>query len=259
MTSQTADDSKKGLQPPTGFQPEPESQETTPVREAVPVPKAVPVPQPESVTLIQSLSFALSAVLSPYLVTPIGTVAIVAAVSASRKEWLIWTALSILFSTVVPALYVLVQVWRGKITDVHVMEREQRGGPFLVAILSSAVGALVLRHLGADVRVWGIGVVLAANGLTLFWISSHWKISMHVAVLSATILAAAVMIEGVSLWGLVWMIPALIWARVTRQRHTLWQGIGGFLISSLLTVALLRILYEPYVQNFWRLFWNRIE
>ena len=224
-----------------------------------PVPKAVPVPQPESVTLIQSLSFALSAALSPYLVTPIGTVAIVAAVSVSSKEWLTWTALSVFFSTIVPALYVVLQVWRGRITDVHVMEREQRGGPFLVAILSSAVGALVLRKLGADVRVWGIGVVLAANGLTLFWISSHWKISMHVAVLSATILAAVIMIEGVSLWGLAWMVPALIWARVTRGRHTVWQGIGGCAVSSLLTIILLRILYEPYVNNFWALFFRRLE
>ena len=38
------------------------------------------------------------------------------------------------------------------------MEREQRGGPFLVAILSSAVGAFVLRTLGANVAVWGVGV-----------------------------------------------------------------------------------------------------
>ena len=230
---------------------------SAPVHE--PAVKAVAVPQPESVTLIQSLAFALSALLSPYLVTAIGTVAIVAAVSLSYKEWFVWTALSIFFSTVIPALYVLIQVWRGKITDIHVMEREQRGGPFLVAILSAAVGAGVLRALGADVRVWGIGVVLAANGVALFWISSHWKISMHVAVLSATVLAAAVMIEGVSLWGLIWMVPALIWARVTRQRHTIWQGIGGCTVASLLTIALLRLLYAPYITDFWAHFWHRLE
>jgi hypothetical protein len=219
----------------------------------------VAVPQPESVKIVQSLAFAFSALLSPYLVTPIGTVAIVASVPVSSREWLIWTLLSIFFSTVIPALYVLVQVWRGKITDIHVMEREQRGGPFLVAIFSSAVGALVLRKLGADVRVWGIGVVLATNGLVLFWISSHWKISMHVAVLSATILAATIMIEGVSLWGLAWMVPVLIWARITRGRHSIWQGIGGCLVSTLLTAAILRLLYAPYVADFWPHFFHRLE
>jgi hypothetical protein len=217
------------------------------------------MPQPKSARIVQSVAFALSALLSPYLVTPIGTVAIVASVPVSAREWMIWTLLSVFFSTIIPALFVLVQVWRGKITDIHVMEREQRSGPFLVAILSAAVGALVLRGLGADVRVWGIGVVLAANGLVLFWISSHWKISMHVAVLSATILAASIMIEGVSLWTLAWMVPVLIWARMTRGRHSLWQGIGGCVVSTLLTVAILRLLYAPYVADFWPHFFRRLE
>ena len=217
------------------------------------------LPQPPLVALKQSVAFALSALLSPYLVIPVGTVATVASVAYSRREWLIWTMLSVFFSTGVPALYVLIQVWRGKITDLHVMEREQRGGPFLVAIFSSAVGAWVLRWLGADVAIWGIGVVLAINGIVLFWISSFWKISMHVAVLSSTILAAVVMIEGISLWNLVWMIPALMWARVTRKRHTILQGIGGCVVACTLTSLILWALYSPHVVSVWQLFLQRIR
>lgn len=218
----------------------------------------LPPPRPPAVAMVQSVAFTLSALLSPYLVIPVGTVAIVASVSYSRREWLIWTMLSIFFSTVIPALYVLIQIWRGRITDIHVMEREQRGGPFLVAILSSAVGALVLRTLGANVAVWGVGVVLAANGVVMFWISAHWKISMHVSVLASTILAASIMIEGIALWNLVWMVPALIWARVTRGRHTIWQGIGGCLVACSLTAAILWLLYSPYVAQFWPMVWRRI-
>jgi hypothetical protein len=221
--------------------------------------QVLPVPQPRGAVVVQSMAFALSALLSPYLVIPIGTTAIVASVAVSRKEWLIWTLLSVLFSTVIPALYVVVQIWRGKITDVHVMEREQRGGPFLIAIISSALGALVLRRLGADVRVWGIGAVLAANGVALLTISRYWKISMHVAVLSATVLAATIMIEGVSLASLAWMIPALIWARLTRGRHSLWQGVAGCVIASSLTAIVLRIVYAPYVADFWPHFFRRLE
>jgi hypothetical protein len=224
-----------------------------------PTPDVVAVPRSRRQAVRQSAAFALSALLSPYLVIPIGTTVIVASVALSRNEWLIWTSLSVLFSTVVPALYVLIQVWRGNITDIHVMEREQRGGPFLVAILSSALGAFVLRRLGADVRVWGIGAVLAANGIALLWISTHWKISMHVAVLSATVLAAVIMIEGVSLWSLAWMVPALIWARVTRGRHTLWQGLGGCFIASSLTAGVLRLVYAPYVADFWPHFFERLK
>lgn len=219
---------------------------------------AEPPPRSPFAQARQGLAFALSAILSPYLVIPVGTVAVVASVSYSRREWLIWTLFSILFSTIIPALYVLVQVWREKITDIHVMEREQRGGPFLVAILSSAVGAFVLRTLGANVAVWGIGVVLAANGLVLFWISAHWKISMHVAVLSSTILAATMMVDRVALWTLAWLVPALIWARVTRGRHTIWQGIGGCLVACSLTAGILWLLYTPYVAQFWPVFLRRL-
>lgn len=206
----------------------------------------------------QGLAFALSALLSPYLVIPVGTVAVVVSVSYSRRESLIWTLFSILFSTIIPALYVVIQIWREKITDIHVMEREQRGGPFLVAIFSSAIGALVLRSLGADVAIWGIGVVLAVNGLVLFWISNHWKISMHVAVLSSTILAATMMIGGLELWKLAWLVPALIWARVTRGRHTIWQGIGGCMVACALTAGILWMLYTPYVSQFWPVFLRRL-
>lgn len=197
-------------------------------------------------SLAATVAFALSALMSPYLVIPVGTVGIVASTSATRADFLRWTFLSVFFSTVVPALYVVIQIARGKITDVHVMEREQRGGPFTVALVSSVVGALALRQLKAPVEVWGIGLVLFVNGLVMLQITKIWKISMHVAVLSATILAALTMIEGVSPLALVWMVPALIWARVSRGRHTIWQGIAACVVSCALTAAILYlILFWP--------------
>jgi hypothetical protein len=197
-------------------------------------------------TLAGTIAFALSALMSPYLVIPVGTVGIVASTSASRNDFLRWTILSVFFSTVVPALYVVIQIMRGKITDVHVMEREQRGGPFTVALVSSVIGALIIRQLGAPAEVWGVGLVLFVNGFVMLQITKFWKISMHVAVLSATILAALVMIEGVSPWALIWMVPALIWARVSRKRHTLQQGIAACGVSCILTYAVLYlILFLP--------------
>lgn len=216
---------------------------------------SVALPQPFSIALRNSLAFALSALLSPYLVIPVGTFVIVASQpSKSRAQFLLWTALSILFSTVIPALYVVIQIARGKITDVHVMEREQRGGPFLVAVVSSAIGAFILYRMKAPPTVWGIGVVLLFNGVVLSWITSFWKISMHVAVLSATVMAAIIMVPGVQWWSLVWMIPALMWARATRGRHSLWQGIAGCTVSCGITGAVFYL-----VPRLWPLLQRTIE
>jgi len=206
---------------------------------------AVAVPQPPLMVVYHSIAFAFSALLSPYLVIPMGTLAIVASQPGLQRQLILWTSLSIFFSTAVPALYVVVQMLRGKITDVHVMEREQRSGPFVVAVISSAVGAVILRMLEAPVQVWGIGLVLAVNGVIMLWISSFWKISIHVAVLSATVLAAIVMIPNVGGWRLSWMVPALIWARVTRGRHSLQQGLAAAVTASALTGGVM------YLLNLW--------
>ncbi len=203
---------------------------------------AVALPLPLPVAIYQSVAFALSALLSPYLVIPLGTVVIVATQAGGKRQLLLWTSLSILFSTVIPALYVVLQIARGKITDIHVMEREQRSGPFLVAVISSAVGALVLWRVGAPGMVWGLGVVLLVNGLVVSWITTFWKISMHVAVLTATVLAAYIWVPGISAWSLLPMIPALMWARATRGRHSLWQGLAGCGVAGALTGGVLLII-----------------
>lgn len=210
----------------------------------------VPVPQPLWIAVYQSVAFALSALLSPYLVIPVGTVGVVASQRLSWRGFILWTGLSVFFSTIVPALFVLFQIWRGKITDVHVMEREQRGGPFLVAILSSGLGAMILYKLHAPTAVWEIGVVLAINGLVLFWITAYWKISMHVAVLSSTVLAAMMIVPDISqigAWRLLLMVPALIWARVTRKRHSLGQGVAACFVAGGITwTTLYSIRYLTY-------------
>jgi hypothetical protein len=222
--------------------------EAGPTGEAVAPVDTHAVPEATTVAgrIVNGAAFALSAILSPYLVLPLGTVAIIGSIEAIRTQFYLYTAISVLFSTVLPALFVVVQVLRKKITDVHIMDRAQRSGPFWIAIGSSALGALVLRHIGADMKIWSISMVLALNGMVLTWITSFWKISMHVAVLSATVTAALMTIPQVSPWPLLAMIPALMWARVTRGRHTIWQGVAGATLSAALTALFffaLRWLY----------------
>lgn len=219
---------------------------TTPEKliEAGVIEDSVPVPMPLGSRIKNSLAFGLSAVLSPYLVLPIGTTGIIGSITLQQRTFLFYTAISIFFSTILPALYVVNEVRRGKITDVHIMDRTQRGGPFLIAIVSSALGAWCLYAVGAPSNVWGISAALALNGIILTWITTFWKISMHVAVLSATVCAAIIMLRDVTAWPLLLTIPALIWGRVSRGRHTLAQGLAGAFLAALITGgALLGLRY----------------
>lgn len=190
-------------------------------------------------SLQDGLAFFFSAVLSPYVVIPVGTLGIIYARS-SRSQFLLWAAISIFFSTALPVLYVLVGMLRGTITDVHVMEREQRGGPFAVAIVGGFIGAWVLHALHAPTSVWGLSLILSFNGLVIWAITAFTKISVHVSVLSATVLGAVILHPELNPWALrllLLLIPCLIWARQARGRHSLWQGVGGCLVASLVTGA----------------------
>jgi hypothetical protein len=184
------------------------------------------------------VAFALSAVLSPYLVIPVGTFGILYARSPQEQFWL-WVAISIFFSTVLPALYVIAGVALGRITDVHVKERGQRTGPFMVAIVGGFVSAYILHRIHAPVSVWGLSILLSVNGLVITAITTFTKISVHVSVLSATVLGAICFHTELNPWWVLWMIPLLIWARQKRGRHSVWQGIGGAVIATVVTAATL--------------------
>ena len=179
-------------------------------------------------------AFVFSAVLSPYLVIPFGTLGIIYARSPADKFWL-WAAISIFFSTALPVIYVLIGMARGTISDVHVMERGQRGGPFAVAILGGFVAAYILHRIQAPTSVWGLSLLLSINGLIIGVITTFTKISVHVSVLSSTVLCAVILHPELNPYALLWMVPALIWARTKRGRHSVWQGIGGALVTIFVT------------------------
>ncbi len=184
------------------------------------------------------VAFVLSALLSPYIVIPIGTIGIVHARS-QPSQFLLWVSISLLFSTGFPLAYILVGMWRGTISDVHVMERDQRGGPFAVAIAGGFVGALFLYLLDAPPSVWGLSLIQAVNGLAILVITQFTKISVHVSVLSATILGATVLHPNVPPLAFFWLIPVLVWARAKRGRHSVGQGAAGFVVSSLVTALVI--------------------
>ncbi len=197
-----------------------------------------PAPQTTGQKISDGLAFFLSAALSPYIVIPIGTLYLVWVRSrADLGLFWPWLGVSLFFSTILPVLFVLYGIWRGTITDIHVMERTQRGGPFVVAIAGSLFAAVALHWMGAPKGVWALSAILAVNGLAMLLITNYTKISIHVAVLSATVLGASILEPLIHPLTLVWLIPALMWGRWRRGRHTWTQGIMGCVVACVLTAG----------------------
>ncbi len=247
----------KGIPPAArGAAADPDSLQASPLEAGPQLPDHPPKP-PETLgeKLSDALALFLSAVLSPYIVIPVGTLYLVWARSRANPElfWP-WLGVSLFFSTILPVLFIMYGIWRGTITDIHVMERTQRGGPFVVAIIGSLVAAIALHWMGAPRSVWALSAILAVNGVAMLFITNYTKISIHVAVLSATVLGASILEPMIHPLTLVWLIPALMWGRWRRGRHTWAQGIMGCVVACLLTagtiasIGLVQRLYQ-YVER----------
>jgi membrane-associated phospholipid phosphatase len=175
---------------------------------------------------------------SPFL-TPLYTACVVIwPLAEDQSQFLVWGGLIAVFFIGVGLAFVLVQVLRGKISDVHVSQQSQRHMPFTVAVSSSAVGALGLWWVGAPWTLVALGSSFAVQGLVFGLLTVYKKISMHVAV-TASCLTALVLLFGWIAVPLIGFLPIQAWARVYRGRHTPGQVIAGAVLAPVLTILTL--------------------
>lgn len=185
-----------------------------------------------------SLAFVISALASPFLVMPLFAVLITAHYAPDPGRFALWAGVAAFFSTGVPLAYIGISVRAGTITDIHVMRREQRSGPFVVALFSSGTGAAVLHLIGAPMQLVVLGLCIVVNGIAFALITLRWKISMHPSVYAASVLAAVFLLDARCAW-LLAFLPAIIWARVRRTRHSAAQGVVATLLAGAITLAVL--------------------
>lgn len=194
----------------------------------------VPPEARRSRTPAQYLAFAVSAASSPYVVAGTIVIVAVALLRPALPELLLWSAICVLSGAIIPFLIVYA-LWRSrKLTDMHVAVREQREIPFAAALASGTLGVATLYFIHAPPQLIGLGAVYLANGLLLALISLRWKISVHVGVLTAGIIAIALLGHPVALLALA-AVPMVLWARVYRGKHTLLQGVVPVALAAVVT------------------------
>ena len=187
---------------------------------------------------IPTLAFAISAVSSPFVVTATTGAVIVGKLHPTWGQLGLWGGIVVFFSAGIPGLVVYI-LWRtGRITDVHVAVREQRTIPFLSAIISGAAGVTLLHLVHAPRELVALGAGFLGNGVALALISLRWKISVHVAVLTASVISLGLVVDKALLLLLI-CLPVVLWARLYRGKHTLLQA----LVPIVLTAALTPVVY----------------
>ncbi|HIE52875.1 MAG TPA: hypothetical protein EYP85_14065 [Armatimonadetes bacterium] len=189
-------------------------------------------------TWADRLAFVLSAAASPYFIIPAFGLAVVWRYAPAWREFWVWGGIVLAFTTLLPFLYIALNVLGQRITDFHIMLREQRRGPFLVALASISAGTLLLQALEAPRELVALGLCLVGNGAVFTIITYRWKISLHPSVLAAAIVVATKFFGPGWAWlGLA--VPPVVWARIRRRRHNLAQGLVAIALAVGLTLFIL--------------------
>lgn len=192
---------------------------------------------------LDRVAFVISALSSPFLVTGVTVVLVVLLLRPTVAQLVLWMALAGFFSAVLPFLAVWA-LWRARrVTDMHVALREQRAIPFVATLGSGAIGVVLLYLSGAPPQLVALGILYLVVGLMLALISLRWKISVHSAVFTASILALFLVGYSGAIYVLL-ALPAVVWARVYRDRHTRLQGLIALLLTGLLTPFIYHLAFS---------------
>lgn len=188
---------------------------------------------------------AVSYILNPLVLPPVAFTLIEAHFGARGLEVLGTLVLTTVFFCLVPLLYILGLVRRGRADTLEVRQRERRLGPFLVSLTSYAIGAILL---GLTVEgparplILAFAAIYPINSVLLLLINLRWKISLHMTGLAAFV--AALLFTALTVWRdlpqtveaaltlatvapLLLLIPLLMWARVRVGAHTPGEVIAG--------------------------------
>lgn len=157
--------------------------------------------------------------------------------SASPGSGFLWGCLAALFAGVIPLTVIAVGVRRGRLTDIHVVRREQRTTPLMLGICSVVVGVVLVYVLPAPPEVRDLTAAMLAGLVAAAAVTRGWKISIHAAVaVGVTVVFAATF----GALGWLFAIPAAAvgWSRVQLGVHTVTQVIAGAVLGAVVTGGL---------------------
>ncbi len=151
-----------------------------------------------------------------------------------------WAVVALLILTGIPLAYIQIGMRRGWVSDWELTHRGERPRFIAVSFASDVLALLVLGWGHAPHILWVLALVYACLGLTMFTISSMWKISLHMVGVSgfSTLL---VFVFGAGAWWTFLSLPLVAWARLMRKKHTVAQLIAGAVGGIFITAVVLAL------------------
>lgn len=142
-----------------------------------------------------------------------------------------WGLLAALFTAVLPTLFISRGVRHGRWSDRNVGARRPRLLVLAFITASVAAGLILLLVLGAPPLLTGYLAFMLASVAVLAAITTVWKISIHCAVASGSVMILALTYGPLVLCGYV-LVGLLGWARVAVRDHSVAQVVAGSVLGA---------------------------
>ncbi|MHB9148938.1 MAG: hypothetical protein ACYC33_02455 [Thermoleophilia bacterium] len=188
----------------------------------------------------QRIARILSSLFQPMLT---GTYVLLVVALTSATSWragVAWGIGMALLTAGVPSLDIYRRMRRHTVGDFHILIRQQRLRPLLVALFCTGLGLALALGLGAPRQLQASLLTALVTGAALTSITGVWKISFHAATAASALAILA--------WGVGWemlalapVVPAVAWSRVILGRHTTAQVSAGLAAGAALTIAVLSL------------------
>jgi membrane-associated phospholipid phosphatase len=145
------------------------------------------------------------------------------------------------FGTVVPLAFIFCLLRGGLITDFYASSRESRAVPFVGALVSYALGTVLLLATHAVPVVTATMLCYFGNSLVMMLITFRWKVCVHASGIAGPATALSCSLGTPWLSTFLLLIP-VGWARIRLGAHSLSQVVAGALLTIPLTWVQLQII-----------------
>lgn len=166
---------------------------------------------------------------------------------AGRLYAIKWVLFSSIF-IVTGVLFILLGTFIGLFSDFDVSQREQRIRIYVVAwilVFFYWIVSLFFKGVFFPISIIAFGLLVGIFFFTL--INRFIKASIHMALACAFVITISIFWKGDTFFKIFWIIPLLMWSRLTLKKHNVQEVIVGSLtgtILTLLTFLLGKLLYQ---------------
>lgn len=159
----------------------------------------------------------------------------------TSNDALTWAMIYVILLSVIPTLYIMLQVRRGNITDVHMPHREERIRPFIVSIISASIATVMLFQIGASaiMRLFVLSSLIQVVIMAL--ITTSWQISIHTISVAGAVITAGTLFGTPIALVLLPLVLVVSRARLKLRRHTRAQVVAGIIVGAVSVSVLLAL------------------